>query len=541
MSPTESKKNKKEQEVSREKMIADLQSADAYPYQVEQITLIQTHISYVALLPYYVYKIKKPVNLGFLDFSTLEKRRKQCEKEVKLNRRLSSNMYEGVVPISRIDSSLKIEDDSNIVDYAVKMKRLSEEGFLNRKVEQGNLTKEDIDRVVEVLKSFYGSQGSSPEAAEWGRPQNLMISIQENFEQTARFQGDLLRESTCRVIQSFQAQFMCCHFRLMNQRRAEGKIIEGHGDLRLEHIHFTSDEVRIFDCIEFNDRFRFNDTANEVAFLAMDLDYHDQSDLAVYFIRRMSETLNDPDLPVLIDFYRNYRAYVRAKVQSLKTLESEISEEQKKISRKAATELYRLALNYSVNGLKPMVIIIMGSIGTGKTTVAENLSEALGWEVIRSDRQRKELAGVPLTQRSGPAERKRLYSQKMTGKTYNTLKNHAIKRAKQGQSSLLDATYGKKELRYDLQKSLYSHGIPYCFAELSVSKEKIKKRLRERESSPQQISDARIEDFHKLINMYEPPDALEDSRHFVVNSGQSLENTLYDILNGVIRLRSLHT
>ncbi len=541
MSQTELKKDKKKQETSQEQMISGLQSSDAYPYQVEDIELIQTHISFVALLSHYVYKIKKPVNLGFLDFSTLEKRREQCEKEVKLNRRLSKNMYEGVVPISRIDGSLKIENDSNIVDYAVKMKRLSKEGFLNRKIEKGNLDKKDIDRVVGVLKNFYGSQKSSPDAAEWGRPRNLMISIQENFEQTVRFQDELLRESVFRAVQSFQKQFISCHFRLMNQRRAEGKIIDGHGDLRLEHIHFTSDEVRIFDCIEFNDRFRFNDTANEVAFLAMDLDYHDRSDLADYFIQRMSEALEDPDLPKLIDFYRNYRAYVRAKVQSLKTLESEISEEQKKKSRNAAAELYRLALNYSLNGLRPMIIIIMGSIGTGKTTVAENLSEALGWEVIRSDRQRKKLAGVPLTQRPDSAERKSLYSREMTEKTYAVLKKKALQKIKNGESCLLDATYGKKQLRQDLQKTLKSHAIPYCFAELSISKESIKKRLRERESSSTQISDARIEDFHKLINMYETPDALEDVRHFVVDSGQSLKNTLYDILNGIILLRDVYT
>jgi len=541
MSETDFKKKGKRQGLSQEQMIADLKSPDSYPYTVKQIDLIQTHISIVSLIADYVYKIKKPVNLGFLDFSTLEKRREQCDKEVRLNRRLSKNMYEGVVPISRVDDSLKIEDDSNIVEYAVKMKRLSEDGFLDRKVEKGDLDKKDIERVVGVLKKFYGSQKSSAEAAEWGKPQNLMISIKENFEQTARFQGELLKESVFKTIQSFQKQFISCHFRLMNRRRAEGNIIDGHGDLRLEHIHFTSDEVRIFDCIEFNDRFRYNDTANEVAFLAMDLDYHDRSDLADYFIQRMSEALEDPDLPELIDFYRNYRAYVRAKVQSLKILESEISEQQKKTSRKAAIDLYRLALNYSLNGLKPTVIVIMGTIGTGKTTIAQNLSEALGWEVVRSDRERKLMEGVPLKERPATAERKKLYSREMTEKTYAVLKNKAVQKIKNGESCLLDATYGKKHLRYDLQKTLIAHRIPYFFIELSAGEEAIKKRLRDRESSPEQISDARIEDFPKLRKMYEPPDALEDARHFIVDSQQSMEETLYDILNGVILLRDVNT
>ncbi|MFO7890448.1 MAG: AAA family ATPase [bacterium] len=529
--------DQKEKQLS-EQLLTDLQSPESYPFPVEEVKVIQTHISFVALTSDWVYKIKKPVNLGFLDFSTLKKRRKQCEKEVKLNRRLCKNMYEGVVPISRKNGSLKIEEDSNIVDYAVKMRRLSENGFLNRQVREGNVDKKDIDRVVELLKEFYRSQEPAAEPAEWGRPENLMISIDENFQQTAGFQGDLLKESAFRAIQTFQKQFMYCQSDLLNQRRAEGCIVNGHGDLRLEHIHLTSPNINIFDCIEFNDRFRFIDIANDVAFLAMDLDYHNCSDLAAYFIRRMSKALADSDLPRMVDFYKSYRAYVRAKVQSLKSCEPEVSEEQKKKSRKAAVDLFRLALNYSLNGLKPMVLIIMGGIGTGKTTVAQGLADALGWEVFRSDCQRKQLAQVPLRKRPLPEEREKLYSPKMTKKTYTALKEKAIKRTHNGKSSLLDATYGSKGLRDDLRESLHSANIPYFFAELSVSEEKVKKRLQEREYTSNLISDARIEDFHQLKKMYESPDALEDARHFVVDSEQSLENTLYDILNGTIRLRN---
>ena len=289
----------------------------SYPHRPATVRIIQTHISIVAIASPFVYKVKKAVDFGFLDFSTLEKRRHFCEEEVRLNRRLCARIYDGVVPIRQVEGRLAFGGEGEIVDYAVRMHELDERYFLHHLLAAGALRARHIDRVVGALSVFYHRLSSIPDQSAWGRVEALRISTDENFAQTARFAGNLISQPAYETIRAYVDQFYVSRAGLLEQRRREGRIVDAHGDLRLEHIHADRDGLCIYDCIEFSERLRTIDTASDIAFLAMDLDYAGCHDLARYFVTEMARALDDSTLDGVIDFYACYRAYVRAKVESL--------------------------------------------------------------------------------------------------------------------------------------------------------------------------------------------------------------------------------
>jgi aminoglycoside phosphotransferase family enzyme/predicted kinase len=452
---------------------------------------------------------------------------------------LSENVYLGVVPISKIENELVMESNSEVVEYAVKMQQLDENGFLDKLLEKGKIEPKDLDRIVEVLGSFYLDQKPSEEIAEGGRIERIRDPVLENFDQTEGFVGDLISDYTFRAIQVFNEQFFCRYTPILNHRRTAGRILNCHGDLRLEHIHLTTDDMNIFDCVEFNKRFRYIDIANDVAFTAMDLDFRGRADLSCYFVEQMSEYLEDSGMMPLLDFYKCYRAYVRAKVCSLKSVEPEVTQQQKEKSRSDAIRLYQLALKYAVCGSEPMVIIIMGRIGTGKSTVAGELSLALGCEYLDSDIVRKDLAGVDLTAHPDENTRNELYSDKMTDRTYEELARQSVKQAREFKSCVIDATFGSYKRRLALRNTLKSHRIRYRFIELTASDDAIKRRLFERQDSKNEVSDARLENFEMLNDNYHRPDARELTHHAIINTEQNLQDTMFDILIGTLRMTEL--
>ena len=245
------------------------------------------------VVPPFVYKIKKPVDLGFLDFSTLEKRRYFCEREVQLNSRLSPGIYLGVVSITSEGEGFAFGGNGPVVEVAVKMLQLSADGFLDARIKAGNAGEPELERVARMLAEFYQKQPPTPEIAEWGGIGKLRVSTDENFSQTGDFIGKTLSRRAFEAIREFTDS---CYERrrpLFEKRVADGWIRDCHGDLHLDHVHVTDDALHIYDCIEFNDRFRYLDVANDVAFLAMDLDHHERPDLARFFVRRMAELLGD--------------------------------------------------------------------------------------------------------------------------------------------------------------------------------------------------------------------------------------------------------
>ncbi len=527
------------------KSIAALRDAlskpSVYPHAPNEVTLRQTHISIVALVPPWVYKVKKPVELGFLDFSSLEKRRTYCEEEVRLNRRLCEHTYEGVVPIVDTGDGLRVDpahggDETDIVEYAVKMRYLDPEQFLDARLARGEATASDVDRVARTLCAFYKERTSGPEIATAGWIENLRENTDENFEQTTDQVGTALSQPAYDALRYYTDRFYDQKAALLHRRRAGGLVVDGHGDLRLEHVHLTKDRVCIYDCIEFNERFRHLDVANDVAFLAMDLDFQGRPDLALRLVDRIAETLGDPELNQIIDFYKCYRAYVRGKVEGMRAAEDEISDEEREASRTQARRHYQWALRYAVAGSDPLVIVVFGRSGTGKSTQAAALADDLGWTHLSSDRVRKQHAGLPLDKRASEAERERLYSADMTERTYRTLQQRAVERGREHRGTVLDATYSDPDRRNDLRTALRAADIPYAFVELQAPDEMLRERLATRSADSATASDARVEDFDMLDARYQPPTALEDPFHVRVDTEDAPEETTLAILKALIRL-----
>lgn len=534
--------------VPAQALLGFLEDVASYAHAPETVEIVQTHISYVALAGPFVYKVKKPVDLGFADFSTLERRRHFCEEEVRLNRRLCGGIYKGVVPI--FDSpkgGLTFErpgvasEEATPVEYAVKMQRLGAEDFLDRRLAEGAAGEEDLERVAEALTAFYRQQASSPEIAAWGRTARLRQSTDENFAQTKGCVGTLLGRPAYDALRYYTNRFYDQQATRINRRRAGGRILDGHGDLRLEHVHLSPADVCIFDGIEFSERLRAVDVACDVAFLAMDLDAHGHPDLALFFARRMAERLGDPGLLQMMDFYKCYRAYVRGKVEHLRAGEAEVPEADRTESRERARRHFQLALQYATAGSGPAVLAVMGGIGTGKSTQARALGKALGWAVVRSDVVRKEQAGMPLRARPAAAQREALYAPERTEHTYAALREEALRWVADGHGAVLDATFGKRAHRDALRDALGAAGVPYCFIEMVAPGPVVRERLQRREAGPPPVSDARLEDFEKLQAGYEAPDALEDAYHFTVSAGEAPEAaTTTAILKHLVRFELRH-
>ncbi len=304
--------------------------------------VVQTHTSWVLILPEVVYKIKKPVNFGFLDYSTLEKRKENCEREVQLNRRLCPWVYIGVVPVSEKNGMWAVEDGSNIVEYAVKMRRIPEGALLSQRLE--SVSPEEIKKVAQVVAEFHLS---AERADEFGKPEVMKFNTDENFSQTEPYIGRTISRKEYEFIRERTNLFYEKYEELFYKRMDEGRIRDGHGDIRLEHVAFLEEGICIFDCIEFNDRFRKGDVINDMCFLSMELDLAGREDLSEIYEKTYREITEDPEFELFLPFFKCYRAYVRGKVTSFLLDDPHVGEDQKKLAQNKASELFRLSARYA--------------------------------------------------------------------------------------------------------------------------------------------------------------------------------------------------
>ncbi len=329
-------------------MIDDLLYPSAYPEKPEKIVFIQTHISTVYIGDEFVYKIKKPVNFGFLDFSTLEKRAYYCNKEVELNSRFSKDVYLGVYPVTFDGNRYTINGKGEVVDYAVKMRRLSEEDLMKTRFKKGNITSEDIKRIGEAIAGFHNLSQQSKKIDEFGSIDAIKLNIDENFQQTAEFIDDSISEEQYNSLKKWTDEFYKDNGELFAQRVKKGKIRDCHGDLHMEHVCIT-DPIIIFDCIEFNDRFRYIDTLSDIAFLLMDLEFNNGGNLSKQLCKvylKNADEKDDDFTNLIINFYKIYRAYVRGKVNSFVLKDPDVPDNKKIIARKIAQRYFDLAHSY---------------------------------------------------------------------------------------------------------------------------------------------------------------------------------------------------
>jgi aminoglycoside phosphotransferase family enzyme len=325
-------------------VVEALMKPEAYE-EAEKIELKQTHISFVFLTGNFVYKIKKAVNFGFLDFSTLEKRRLFCEKELELNRRLCGDMYVEVVPITKSDV-IKISGEGETVEYAVKMKRIPENNIMTRLLEEDKVDKKLVDRMAQIIAEFHSKAATNKRIGEFGSLPMIETNWRENFEQSKEFIGETISMENYRLIHERIDGFMKENAASFAKRVAENQIRECHGDIHSGNI-FVADRIYIFDAIEFNERFRFCDVASDIAFLAMDLDFKNRSDLSSFFVERYVKYSGDRELENLLLFYKCYRAYVRGKVVSFRLNDPSVGETEKDAAKKEAKAYFELAAGYA--------------------------------------------------------------------------------------------------------------------------------------------------------------------------------------------------
>ena len=332
---------------TQNKVVEALLKTDSYPEETNKIELIQTHISFVFVTDNFVYKVKKAVNFGFLDFSTLENRHLYCEKELEINKRLCPQIYLEVVPLNQ-KIKIKIKGEGEIIEYALKMKRLPQERIMTLLLKEGKVYKETIDEIAKVISQFHLNAETNLEISQFGTINIIKTNWDENFSQTTKYIDQTIPRITFQFIQTGINTFIEKNQALFEDRIANNRIRDCHGDLHSGNI-FITDQICIFDAIEFNDRFRYSDIAADVAFLSMDLDFQQRPDLSNYLLERYLAYSKDKQLMQLLAFYKCYRAYVRGKVISFKLDDNNIEQTEKTSAIKEAQAYFKLAGEYAKN------------------------------------------------------------------------------------------------------------------------------------------------------------------------------------------------
>ena len=484
-------------------LVAALKEPSFWGPRVENVDFVQTHISSVFLAGERAYKLKKPVNFGFLDFSTVELRRRYCEAEVALNRRLAPDVYLGVEPIVSDGAGLRLGGSGEVVDWVVVMRRLDPERLGVRVLERGELSARQIDQLVEILVPFYRRARTGEGIDGYGSLEAVKFNTDENFAQTEAYVGKLISRERYEHIRDFTDRFYRERGDLFGRRVAEGRVRESHGDLHLVNIFFYDPPI-IFDCIEFNERLRCGDVAVDLAFLAMDLEFRGRADFARRVIDRYVEASGDAGLGEPIDFYKCYRAYVRGKVSSFTSADPALDGAERRAQRNLARRYFGLAYRYAGGAARPALVVVYGLMGSGKTSIAAFLREALGWHLLATDGVRKQIAGVGENTRVYVPYGAGLYSPVMNRRTYDEVCRRAENLLQAGFPVTVDGAFKKQSERLPLIELAQRTSAQLLFLETCCEPAAQQRRLEARQLHDTR-SDGRVELMDIQRTDFEPP------------------------------------
>jgi aminoglycoside phosphotransferase family enzyme/predicted kinase len=489
----------------RDALLAALGRPAAYPHAAETVQCHETHLSWVFLAGAYAYKLKKPVDFGFVDFTTRARRAAACAEEVRLNRRLCSDIYLGVVEIVARDGTFWIGGPGEVVETAVKMRRLPDAGMLPALLERSAADTNLMRRIAIQLAQFHATAATGPGLDEWGRADAISANWAENFAQTAIVDETVLPATVVTTVQAFVTRFIGMEVALFARRVAQGRVRDGHGDLHARNICVEGRRIHLFDCLEFSPRYRCADVAAEVAFLAMDLAAHGRADLAHDFVGTYVRDSGDQELKTLLDFYVCYRAWTRGKVQALRLAEPYLSVTARAAVIDEAQRYFHLAWAAAGGLQQPVLVVTLGLPASGKTRLARELAGHLGLIHLSSDMLRKELGGQRPTAHCETRFGQGLYGPTMTHRTYGALRRRAGRWLRQGRSVVLDATYGQPAERVAVRRLAERCGarlvILYCQADDAT----LRARLAAREHDPFTVSDARLPLWAALRASFVPP------------------------------------
>lgn len=504
---------------TQRRMTQAMRNVACYPHAVADVRHVETHISHVFLTGLFAYKIKKPLDLGFLDFSTLDKRRFFCEEEVRLNGRLAPDVYLGAVSINGEPESPRIEGPGPLLEYAVKMRQFDPAAGLDRLDEQGRLSSRHADAIADTVADFHARIPPAPQDSEWGRAETIWLPVAQNFEQISARMGEDGEART--LLHAIRQWSEAEHARLhphFEQRRKEGFVRECHGDLHLGNMAWENDRLLVFDCIEFNPALRWIDVMSEVAFCWMDLQHRGHPDLANRFLNRYLERTGDYAGMKLLRFYAVYRAMVRAKVAFIRA--GQTASESRHDMQEALAHL-RLADSLT-RPLVPRLIITHGLSGSGKTTFSGALLMQTGMIGLRSDIERKRLAGLDALARSGSGVESGLYTRDFSRRTYEQLAALAESLLQSGWGVVVDATFIARWQR-DLFRQLAARlGVAFHILDFDLPPEILRERVVARCAAGRDASEADVAVLEHQLETQEPLAADEREEVIAANSVEAV-------------------
>jgi uncharacterized protein len=525
-------------------LIQALSEPSAYPHPVSGVEVRHTHISVVFLAGNYAYKIKKPVELGFLDFSTLEKRSHFCTEEVRLNRRLAPSVYLGVVPVARHGPKVEMEAQGKVVEWAVKMERLPETATLQSRLARGEAGPKLMKALARKVACFHAQAAAGDHISVLGRIEAVARNVRENFEQAAPQVATTISGAVYERLRSLTEEALTSLLPLIERRANRGVPRDTHGDLHLDHVYLFSDrkppdDLVVIDCIEFNERFRFADPVADMAFLVMDLSFHGRPDLARAFSESYFRASGDGEGRALLPFYVAYRAAVRAKVEGFELSEKEIPETERAAALARARAHWLLALGeLEEPNRRPCLVFVGGLPGTGKSMLARGFAEQTGFCLIRSDVVRKELAGLAddsSGQMSAPFG-EGIYSPEWNERTYRECLRRAEVLLFAGKRVLVDASFREEKWRRAFLEAATGWGVPGVFLLCQSDPETVRARLQARRDD---VSDADWSIYQRVAESWQEPSLLTGQNLWEIPTRGAREQALSRALK-VLRRLHLH-
>ncbi|MFL5242236.1 MAG: AAA family ATPase [Gemmataceae bacterium] len=515
-------------------LIKALSDPACYPYAPEQTEVRQTHISVVFLAGSFVYKVKKPVDLGFLDFSTLDKRHHFCVEEVRLNRRLAPTVYLGVVPIIKSGNGLCFEGQGEAIEWAVKMKRLPDSATLYESIRRNDVSISQVKSLARRIASFHKQANRSAAISAFGQFDAVARNFHDVYQRSTKQIGKIVSRPVFEKLRILTEAALAAKRPLIEMRAKQDMICDTHGDLHLDHVYYFPeasplDDFVIIDCIEFNERFRYADPVADMAFPVMDMIYLGRRDLADVFAETYLDASGDKGGRALLPLYTAYRAVVRGSVEGLKVSEKEITEPDQAATSVIAKGHWLLALGeLEEPGRKPVLVLIGGLPGTGKSSLAHELALKAGMEIVRTDQIRKELAGLPVNDPAPASARPWLYSAEWTKKVYTECLQVAEKLLFEGKRILVDATFREDSQRSAFLKAAQRWGIPSIMFLCRADSETVRARLEHRRHDS---SDAEWSTYQTIAKQWEEPSSFSNSAIRQIGTVGDLNQTVTKALD----------
>ncbi|MGH7202356.1 MAG: AAA family ATPase [Planctomycetaceae bacterium] len=479
----------------------------------DAMELLETHISWVLLTGTAAYKVKKPVRLPFVDFSSLERREFFCREELRLNRRLAPELYLEVVPITGTPDAPRLEGAGTPIEFAVKMRRFPQESLLSRVLHDGRLHAEHVDDLAAQVAEFHQHIDRAAADVSFGSLKCIREQMQENFEFLDRAVSDAERSSQLDRLRTWSEREFETRRETFTQRRRDGFIREGHGDMHLGNIILHDGRVVIFDAIEFNEGFRWIDVQSDLAFLVMDLEDRGRPDFARRCLNAYLERTGDYGGLAALPFYLAYRALVRAKVAGIRFGQSGLSDDDRAACRRELHGYLDLAERFT-RPPRPVLLITHGVSGSGKTTGTQRILETTGAVRVRSDVERKRLLGLSPSDRPDMDQVKTLYSPAIGARTYERLAQSARAIMEAGHTAIVDATFLKRSHRAAFRRHAKRWGVPFRILEFQADEAELRRRVAERTKTGTDASDADLAVLTEQLAAVEPLN--EDERTVAV-------------------------